>query len=49
MSSSESILFAWNLSKNVTTLNLSSLDEIPDEVNLSLCTQSACALLPPLK
>lgn len=49
MSGSESILFAWNLSKNVTTLNLNSLDKIPDEVNLSLCTQSACSALPPLK
>lgn len=49
MSGSESLLFAWNLSKNDTVINLSSFDEVPTEVNLSLCTQSACSILPPLK
>lgn len=49
MSGSDSILFAWNLSKNDTILNLSSFDGVSDEANLSLCTESACSLLPPLK
>lgn len=49
MSGSESLLFAWNLSKNVTVLNLNSFDGIPTEVNLSLCTETACSKLPPLK
>lgn len=48
MSDSESLIFAWNLSKNETYLNLNDLDKIPAEVNLSLCTQSACPILPPL-
>jgi len=46
MSGSESLLFAWNLSKNITVVDLSSFDGVPDEVNLTLCTQSACPLLP---
>jgi len=46
MSGSESLLFAWNLSKNITVVDLSSFDGVPDEVNLTLCTQSACLLLP---
>lgn len=49
MSGSESLLFAWNLGKNVTVVNLNSFDGVPDEVNLSLCTQSACSILPPIK
>jgi len=49
MSGSESLLFAWNLSENATVLNLNEFDEIPAEVNLSLCTESACSILPPLK
>jgi len=49
MSGSESLLFAWNLSKNVTVLNLNAFDGIPTEVNLSLCTETACSILPSLK
>lgn len=49
MSGSESLLFAWNLSENVTVLNLNSFDGIPAEVNLSLCTETACSILPPPK
>jgi hypothetical protein len=49
MSGSESLLFAWNLSKNITVVDLSSFDGVPDEVNLTLCTQSACPLLPTSK
>ncbi|CAH1738583.1 neutral and basic amino acid transport protein rBAT-like [Aphis gossypii] len=49
MNGSESLLFAWNLSQNVTVLNLNSFDGIPAEVNLSLCTESACSILPPPK
>ncbi|KAL4131802.1 hypothetical protein QTP88_009058 [Uroleucon formosanum] len=50
MSGSESLLFAWNLSKNLTVLNLiKEFDGIPSEVNLSLCTETACSMLPPPK
>lgn len=49
MGDSESLLVAWNLSKNNTVVNLSSFDGVPAEVNLLLCTQSACPILPPLK
>jgi len=47
--SSESLLFVWNLNKNVTVVNLTSFEEVPKEANLTLCTQSACAMLPPIK
>lgn len=49
MSGSDSLLFAWNLSKNVTVLDLSTFDGTPAEVNLSLCTSSACSILPAIK
>lgn len=49
MSGSESLLFAWNLSKNVTVLNLNAFDGIPTELTLSLCTETACSMLPPPK
>lgn len=49
MQGSESLLFAWNLGKNTTVIDLSQLDKVPAEVNLSICTQSACSLLPPIK
>lgn len=45
---SESFLFAWNLNKNNTVLDLSSFDGVPEEANLTLCTHSACSILPPL-
>lgn len=49
MHGSESLLFAWNLGKNTTVIDLSKLDEVPAEVNLSICTESACSLLPSLE
>ncbi|XP_050421225.1 maltase A2-like [Adelges cooleyi] len=50
ISSSESYLFAWNLSKNTTTISLKTkFEEVPKDAQLILCTTSACPILPPLK